>query len=639
MDRLIRTTTEHFLAMLDDQREFYSLQELLDAGLPDFLVKRMRLELVRNLQDSVTPPQTDWADMTTDAVQKAWRRFLGAIHEEIRLPASYVAPVIESAVADILDLMVTPRAFLPEYIFGSESRMNQQMIAERCEWVVVYTYFANALPRFMEKKGRKSLTKEQADRIIERLDERITSHYTSLNWAQLFDPWFQLLGEKVEPGLFANFFRDKGKPGVARLFDAEPDPIHRTRLIEILSKPQLDEFDDDFEDVGEDLLGVPEEVMDLEQSKDIVSPTGKPKASDAGEEKEDTGKERLTAQDQDTVAAGKEDAKDKKADAAEPEVKPDETKVKTDEKKKKSEEPEKKSDEPEKKPDDPEKKSDEPAAKAEDSKVKTREQAEESKDPEAKSEDPEVKSKEMEVKSQKPETTADKSEMKPEREKQKSEERDSKQKSEEIEEPEVQKMESDEKDKAADEDKRKDKGEDEDENDEGNLITRFQKTNGNDKHEPPLVSTLKTDPEEDEEDTIPLYSKIKPDREEGDEEVPIWQQFTKADEEAAGELDDENDETPVSGEEPAGAESVSAEELEKIRSYIKDMEEEFVSELFGGDEGAFLEAIEHISRLSDWKEAGTYISKEVFDRNLIDIYSDTAIYFTDRMQTYFLERE
>ena len=533
MDRLIRTTTEHFLAMLDDQREFYSPQELLDAGFPEFLVKRMRLELMRNLQDSVTPPQTDWADMSTDAVRKAWSSFLGAIHEEIRLPASYVAPVIESSLADILDLMVTPRAFLPEYIFGSESKLDQQMIAERCEWVVVYTYFANVLPRFMEKKGRKTLTKEQADRIIERLDERVTSHYTSLNWAQLFEPWFQLLGEKVEPGLFAGFFRDKGKPGVARLFDAESDPINRTRLIEILSKPQLDEIDDEFEDVGEDLLGVPAEVIDLAESEALPPPKEKSDEMRAGEAKADPKKEQEKAQKEDTAASRQEDKK-------EDHVKPSEKQRIEDE-------------------------------------VKS-----EKKDVQGKSGD--------------------------------------------------------------------------DDEDEGNLITRYQKTNGNDKHDPPLVSTLKKEPQEDEEDTIPLYSRIKPDPEEEEaEDVPIWQQFSKGDEDDAGETGGQTDEESLeaggetagddaageetAGNDAAGDEPVPAEELEKIRSYVTDMEDEFVTELFGGDEGAFLDTLEHITRLSDWKEAGSHISREVFDRNLIDIYSDTAIYFTDRMQTYFLERE
>ena len=552
--------------MLDDQREFFSPDDLLEAGLPDFLVKRMQLELVRNLQDSVTPPQSDWADMSTEAVRKAWSRFLDAIHEEIRLPASFSAPVIESSLADILDLMVKPRAFLPEYLFGSESKLDLPAIRERCEWVVVYGYFASALPRFMEKKGRATLTKEQADRIIERLDERVTSHYTSLNWAQLFEPWFQLLGEKVEPGLFAEFFRDKGKPGVARLFDAESDELNRSRLIEILSKPQLDEIDDEFEEVGADLLGGSAAVIDLPDQE----PEPEPK-----------------------MEAGSPAAGSKPQSKPEPEQEPEQ-----------EFEPEQ---EPELEPEEEPELEPEPAAAR--------------------------KSLETEPKQ---ETVADE---------------------ELVAEPESTSRPDSQPD-VGQKARRKDKEEKPvegpaDEDDDDNLIDHYKKTNGGDKHDPPLISFLKKEPEEGEDDTIPLYSQIKvePD-EEDDVDVPIWQQFTKEDEEEgepegrveedeaieldAGAPDDEDD---VIGDDEPEPTAVSPEEVEKIRSYVKDMEEEFVSELFGGDEGAYVESIEHISRLTNWKEAGSYISREVFDRNLIDIYSDTAIYFTDRMQTYFLERE
>ncbi len=562
MDRLIRTTTEHFLGMLEDQSEFFSPEQLLNAGFPDFLVKRIELELMRNLQDSVKPPESDWANMSTKAVQEAWNRFLQAIHEEIRLPASYAASVLEASLADILDLMVSPRAFVPEYIFGNENELALKVIRERCEGIVVYSYFSTALPRFMEKKGRDKLTKEQADRIIERLDERITAHYTSLNWAQLFDPWFTLLGETVEPGLFATFFRDKGKPGVARLFDAEQEPIHRNRLIEILSKPQLDEIDDDIADVGEELLS-PEGVssdeniyLDSSTESDVDQPSGEVSGGDPGGRTE---RESGKTPDWDTEKPSGSDSNEM-----------------------------------------------------------------------------------VEKKDDQPETQSE---------------------------------------------------------DEGNLITRYQKTNGNDKHDPPLHSRLQNNREEDDEDIIPLYSKLKPsDDEEDSGSVPIWRRFSEdpADESAADESsadessadksahdvsisedtttgkspwDDtgsedskdalsEVDDLPYRMHDPSGGslsdagtssdgddgsvqdpETESSREQLDIRSYVKDMEKEFVEELFGGDEDAFIETIEKISRLKTWKEAGSYISREVFDRNMIDIYSDSAIYFTDRMQTYFLERD
>ncbi len=591
MDKLIRTTTEHFLGMLDDQREFFSLDELVEAGLPEFLVKRMQLELMRNLQDSVTPPQSDWADMSTEAVRKAWGRFLEAIHEEIRLPASFSSSVIESSTTDILELLVTPRAFLPEYIFGSESRLDLQSIRQRCEWVVVYTYFANALPRFMEKKGRASLTKEQADRIIERLDERVTSHYTSLNWAQLFEPWFQLLGEKVEPGLFASFFRDKGKPGVARLFDSEKEPIQRTRLIEILSKPQLDDIDEEFEDVGGELIDgpVPESVIDLTEADEQDEQSATDDASDSGKEQASKAKlkpEPRKDSETKTEPAGDADSSKEPAQTGNSEA---EQKTAAKEEQDSKKEPESKKEQDSKKESEPKKEQDskkEPESKAEtekESRKQTEKQSEDGAKPEA--------SDEKTQKKQQAESTPEEKNKKTEDE------------------------------------------------EDANLVAHYQKTNGNDKHDPPLISVLKKDPDdEEEEDSAPLYSKLKQEPEDDDaDDVPIWQKFTSEDDGDTGE--DDSAQSDVEKKEEAAPGAVSPEEVEKVRSYAKDMEKEFVEELFGGDEDAFVEAIEHITRLSSWKEAGSYISREVFDRNQIDIYSDTAIYFTDRMQTYFLERE
>ena len=628
MDQLIRSTTEHFLSMLEDQREFFSPDELVEAGLPDFLVKRIEMELIRNLQGSVNPPESDWADMSARAVQKAWDHFLKAIHDEIRLPASYASSVLESSLADIVEMMVTPRAFLPDYIFGNERELDRQTIRERCEWIVVYTYFSTALPRFMDKKQREKLTKEQADRLIERLDERVTAHYTSLNWAQLFEPWFALFGEKVEPGLFAKFFRDKGKPGVARLFEAETNPLNRTRLIEILSRPQLDEIDDEFADFGEDLLSAKENRMQTPEAvkeKDIVK-----KSEDPKEEKKERTSEEKKIQEK---KAGEKMDEEKKAEEKMTEGKKIESEkesesLKSDKKGVASEEAKPvnvKTDTSDAKATHVEKNAG--ATKA-DEKTK----AEGKKEADQKNESDDSKkvhpadgdgTRAEEREREKGRGIEKDKEKEKDRNKTKSEKGDIVLPDEGVGIPEevINLAESEEKKPETDDD------------DEGNLISRFQKSNGNDEDEPPLHSTLKTGSDqidEEEEESIPLYSRIRSsdeEEEEDEDKVPIWQRFTR-------------DETDADDKTGAGdSASKKSDEVTKVRSYVGDMEEEFIEELFGGDQGAFLEAIEQISRLNSWREAGNYISREVFDRNMIDIYSDTAIYFTDRMQTYFLERK
>lgn len=494
MDQLIRTTTEHFLSKLDDDREFFVPKELLESGFPDFLVKRIHLELIRNLQDSVKPPDTEWANMDTASVTAAWERFLDTIHEEVRLPASYANSVLESALGDILEMMVTPRAFLPEYLFGTETELDLDTIKNRCEWVVVYTYFSTAIPRFMEKRGREVLTIEQAVRIIERLDERVTAHYTSLNWGQLFEPWFQIMGEEIDSGLFAKFFRDKGKPGVARFFEVENSAINRYRLIEILSRPQL--LEDDEEEV-ENLHSIEE------KDEKAIKKTFDTEKKDVEKSGPDKKPSQVTADQSETGRSLYDSVKEKQEKTVIDQF-------------------------------------DEPSEKR---------------------------------KNRKPEP--------------------------------------DEKQEPVRE--------------EENLLARFRRVNEDEEQNIPLHSRLKNEASyEGDEESLPLHSRLSRPQEEETDYIPIWQRFSKETEGSAkgGKKSDI----------PAGG-------LAEIRKHVSDMEEEFVNELFGGDENAFLEALEEITRFKDWKQAGNYISREIFDRNMIDVYSDTAIYFTDRMQTYFLERK
>jgi hypothetical protein len=77
--------------------------------------------------------------------------------------------------------------------------------------------------------------------------------------------------------------------------------------------------------------------------------------------------------------------------------------------------------------------------------------------------------------------------------------------------------------------------------------------------------------------------------------------------------------------------------FEELYYYIKDQKDYFINNLFGGEENAFLQAIEDIAKYSNWSDASRYISNEIFRRNMIDIYSEVAIDFTDRLQSYFLE--
>lgn len=525
MDRIIRDTVTRLINTLSQNRTFYTPEYLAQAGFPVFLVQRMRLEMQKHLRESLTVPETEWSDTNTSQARMAWGRFLEAVSTDLRVPSGKTAAVIEAALSDILELLVSPRSFLADYLFETRQELTLEELRERCQWVVVYPFFATALPRFMEKKQKTVLSKDQAVLIVERLDERVTSRYGATEWVALFEPWFELLGEQIDPSLLARFFRDKGKPGMARLFEAMQEPIGRQELSAMLHRPQFDlEFEDGLTGSADTGGWEPESDANM------------PKADHAASHKD------------------AESVQDRSATPVTPPPQSSTTGAQPG-----------------------------PIDRAEsDERGATESEIEDTDD---------AKSSHQSTPPARTERSGEFDTPHPSTQEQKT------QKEKEL-----------NSGTASDTTQQ-----------EENLLSRFLK-HDRDEDEAPLYERLRGNVRgEQSDDERPLYSRIVPSRADDEDEVPIWQRFT------AGADDQE----PVDKHEDLRF---------SIRQHVRDMEQEFTDHIFGGDQEAFLEALDTISRFEEWRQAGAYINKEIFERNNIDLYSDTAIYFTDRMQTYFLDR-
>lgn len=134
-------------------------------------------------------------------------------------------------------------------------------------------------------------------------------------------------------------------------------------------------------------------------------------------------------------------------------------------------------------------------------------------------------------------------------------------------------------------------------------------------------------------------------------EIPIWQRF------APSEEPDHSDDDPFG----MGMEAVKADPKDviddepevrplidlysretdtsgsRVFALMADVKEDVVAAIFGGDENAYDAALLEIARFTTYAEAGRYIKRDILDRNRIDLYSDEAAFFLDRIQTYFLE--
>ncbi len=276
MERTVRHITEKLTAQLPRFKEYYTPEDLQVLDIPPFITERVILEMHQNLSESVNPPKTEWAEMEGDSVRFAWKNFLEAIKAEVRMPASYAAPLLETAVADALELAIKPRRAIPEILFGNDETLTIKELKKRIRYVTVGRPLAAALIRYMEKKSKTELKITECEKIIAQIDDKLIGSYNSLDWAKELEPLFVLAGPSVDTDLFRIYFEDKGRKRISRLFDRLNKSLNRTEFIEVMSSPG--QILDDDEETAE---------MDREEKPETVSSKHSELSRVPKEEKED----------------------------------------------------------------------------------------------------------------------------------------------------------------------------------------------------------------------------------------------------------------------------------------------------------------------------------------------------------------
>jgi hypothetical protein len=366
----------------------------------------------------------------------------------------------------------------------------------------------------MQKKNLETLSKERCSTIITQADEKLTARYSPLNWAQMLEPLFRLQDDGIDTNLLRLFFEDKKMPRIARKFDLMNTDLSRAEFIEVLSSPELLDFDgyeDDQSSLFEDQPSAPKEIGNNN------SQTVESNEKDEPEEWESEEQELKTDETEEI-----EEEADNSLNAA------------------------------------------------------FGEELEQEEDEEAASE------REDDEKEEKEDS---------------GEETENPENSEEIIEEEEQEDVS------------------------------------------PDTSTTAVEEQEESEIDTEITSRS--------EETPMWMRYMSDEEieeykeELGAEEDEEIDEDGFIDEPiiDLTEEDASDEEIKNLHNMLSDEEELFVEQIFGGSDRAFDQAIEDIAAYDSWRDVSKYIEKDIFKRNLVDMYSEAAVDFTDRLQSYFLEKQ
>jgi len=603
MDRIIREITDKLAALLPEDKQYYSLMELRHVGFPNFIIQRIQVELEKNLAESMRLPRTEWANMDSERVKGVWQQFIAAIRAEARLPASYAHAIIETAVADVLEMLIQPRKNIPEVVFGTEKELDREQVRRRTDAIAVYRHFASLLTRYMEKKELKTLTKERCKKIIASADEKITSRYSPLNWAQLLEPLFSLLDEKIDTNLMRLFFEDKKMPRIARQFDLMDTEINRAKLIEILSSPDSLNFEGYQKDQPELF-----EQSEGDSTEDKTSP-GESAEIKIAREKNESSKYEQPSRDRSKNVAEEDKYADKGSDGDE-----SDSPGSNSESKKESSLP-------------PEDTVETETGKRE-SENETNEDGEE---PSALNNLFQVEGEEEQEQEQeqdeKKDHSSDLNRMFAEPESEVEEKREN------IDPPE----------KKVDESKDIDSNIDDKKDGEAE---RKEKGNGIEKEKVKETEKEKKAISASGEETTPEEQKAKNKQnitESDKEEIPMWQRYLSPEDREAM-LEDREEEQPEDEfiEEPiidlTANDAADAEEVERLLQFLESDRSFFTEHIFRDSDRAYEEAVEEIASKEDWRSATEYIDKEVFKRNMVDMYSEAAVDFTDRLHSYFVKR-
>jgi len=609
MEQLIRNVTTSITNQLSGNKSFYTSDDLREYDIPEFLIQRVEVEIYRNLNESIVPPHSEWADMSADDVEQAWEQFIEAIVAEVRMPSSFAKTVFETAIADVMEMILQPRKAIPDILFGSQKTLKADEVEKRLSFISVNSHLAQAVYKYMKRKGLAEIEIGTARRVVMKVDERITANYNSLNWAQLLQPLFILAGPKIDTELFRIFFRDRNMDRISRRFDLLNGSLNKIEFIETLSSPDLlneEGYEEDqvslFDIQTTDDGGTEENSDQVDpQDRDTKNKNSAPVSTEAQDDKKSsatttTYKSEISVDDNEDQPT-EDTERDNALDPAQ-----GESQNETDDSIFGSFHDHHRLEEADlEEPDDI-----------------LKDNPEGDSQQEKKDEDltPDLGGDEM---------------------------------------PLYVRFDADEDDSEGLNDYEEDKDDDETDERFAEQILYEEESSveddtddlGESVNNPMLHEEAESEEIDDKTGDGEITNK---ETSETDEESPMWQSYLGEDEyddeeddnttEYSGYADLDDEDTVEQEDAPLidlTIQENEGETAEQLVGWLKDDEDRFRSYIFGGSDKAYEEALIDLNQLDNWNQASRFIEKEIFARNLIDMYDEEAVDFTDRLQAYFDE--
>lgn len=240
MHQAIEDIIDRLVGAITADKPYYQLNDLLSAGIPAFIVERVLLEMNQKLQSDLQFPASKWVNEDSELIRESWQDFVLSCTSASHIPKSELYHLLGDVVEQIVKVYLEPRKHMASYIFQGDEELSAGEAERRCSALTIYRHFAKAVPLYMQKKKLKQLSRERCERLIENLDNRLVASYEADDWERILEPIFILFGGKVDASLLSLYFRDKNLNGIAERICEERGALSRARLYSILKDPEVD---------------------------------------------------------------------------------------------------------------------------------------------------------------------------------------------------------------------------------------------------------------------------------------------------------------------------------------------------------------------------------------------------------------
>ncbi|WP_251930302.1 hypothetical protein [Salinibacter ruber] len=168
--------------------------------------------------------RTDWVDYDHPEMEQATHSFLDATEQHMQVPRDQWTDTLCTAVRRTTNYLVRPVPTLRAFVFeDAAGAVPVPQVQWRMRFFGPYAYLRNAVQAFADKQDRDAFTPDAFERVLWRVDERMTADFNADRWLDLLDPLFDTARcatdrPQVPLPLLRTFFEQKNAaPLVERL--------------------------------------------------------------------------------------------------------------------------------------------------------------------------------------------------------------------------------------------------------------------------------------------------------------------------------------------------------------------------------------------------------------------------------------